>query len=83
MQYVQSDFELLEVMVKAKSFGPYQGLTIKELVEKSNYSHTKIRSSMRVLIANKYLQEGFMNRNAKTYYVTDEGIELMKDLSSK
>lgn len=60
-----------------------KGVTIKTLVTKTKYSHVKVRGTIKLLIQKGFVAEGLRNGNSKTYYMTDDGIKLLKEYKLK
>ncbi|HAU85067.1 MAG TPA: hypothetical protein DCW90_06090 [Lachnospiraceae bacterium] len=76
----KNDMHILDAIRTCKAENALRGVPVSSLVPKTNLSHTKIRSSMKTLIAAGYVEEGFMQKNARTYYITESGIELIRKL---
>lgn len=60
-----------------------KGVTIKNLIEKTGYSHMKIRSTIKQFLEQGVVAEGLRNGNSKTYYITRLGLELLKKTKSE
>lgn len=78
----KNDIFILNQIRKAEAINPLKSVPISTLCKGVDLSHTKIRSSVKTLIEEGFVCEGYMQRNAKTYYITDNGVALIKDLYS-
>ena len=80
MQFTKYDILILRSIYKTGGVNELKSVTINKLTEKTKISHTKIRGTIKMLISLGYVKEGFMQKNAKAYYATKEGIELVEQL---
>lgn len=80
MEFNKSDIVVLGKIDQAGGQNKLKSVTINTIIEKSKLSATKVRASIKLLLDAKYIEEGFMAKNAKTYYVTELGIEFLKEL---
>ena len=70
----KTDYKILEILIGNNCNTPFRSFTIKYLVNKSGYSHIKIRQSIKTFQMLGYIKEGSKDGNSNTYYVTNEGI---------
>lgn len=52
-----------------------KSITINKISEMTELSISKVRRTINAFKEIKYIKEGIVQRNAKTYYVTKKGIE--------
>ena len=55
-----------------------KGVTIKKLIEKTNFSHVKIRNTIKMFSELGLIKDGLRAGNSRTYYLTDDGLEFLK-----
>lgn len=82
MSYTKNDIYILRTISKAKALNELTGIPISTITKGSNLSPSKVRNTVKMLQLNELIKEGFMQRNAKTYYITKLGEELLKKLMS-
>ena len=75
-----NDLLILNEINRNKATNPLTSVTVSTLSENVDLSHTKIRLAIKLLTKNELVTEGYMQRNARTYYITQKGIELLKEL---
>lgn len=80
MQFTKHDIMILRGILKSGGVNELKSITINKLIEATKVSHTKIRSTIRMMLSLGYVKEGFMQRNAKSYYITKEGVQLLNEL---
>lgn len=80
MEFTKSDVIILSQIEQAGGINKLKSVTVHKLIEKSNLSATKVRASVKLLLNANLVATGYMQKNAKTYYITDEGIAFLKDL---
>ena len=59
------------------------GTTVKEIIERikdTPISRSKISQTLSDFIKQGFVEEGLSNGNAKTYIITDKGIESLKEV---
>lgn len=76
----KNDILVLGTIKKVKATNSLKSVPVTTLLKEINLSHATIRSSIRLLIKNELVAEGYMQRNARTYYITEQGIELINNL---
>lgn len=76
----KNDILVLGTIKKVKATNSLKSVPVTTLLKEINLSHATIRSSIRLLIKNELVTEGYMQRNARTYYITQKGIDLINNL---
>ena len=76
----KNDILVLGTIKKVKATNSLKSVPVTTLLKEINLSHATIRSSIRLLIKNELVAEGYMQRNARTYYITQKGIDLINNL---
>lgn len=76
----KNDIYILGSIKKIDAINPLKSVPVSSLCSNINLSHTKIRASIKTLIANELVNEGYMQKNAKTFYITQKGIDLLNSL---
>lgn len=77
----KNDLLILSEIKKNNAINSLNGVTVSVLSESINLSHTKIRGAIKLLIAEELVLEGYMQGNARTYYITEKGINLLNELN--
>ena len=80
MSYTKSDIFVLNAIHKLGGVNELTGAPIKTITKLSNLSDSKVRNAVRILQSESLILEGFMQKNAKTYYVSENGIKLLNRL---
>lgn len=80
MSYTKNDIFILDAIRKSGGVSELTGVPISTIVKASKLSHTKVRSTVKVLQSRGLVNEGFMQKNAKTYFITNEGSYLLSTL---
>ena len=75
-----NDLLILNEINRNKATNSLTSVTVSTLSENVDLSHTKIRLAIKLLTENELVAEGYMQRNARTYYITQKGIDLIKEL---
>ena len=57
-----------------------KGATIRDLTNRTGFSHTTVRQSISRFLDDSVVAEGLKRGNARTFYVNEKGLELMKEL---
>lgn len=81
MNYNKNDILILSMVQALGGRNKLTSKTIQKLTEKTERSATKVRATVRLLIEDGLLEEGLKLGNAKTYYITDKGLELLESLN--
>ena len=80
MNFKKTDVLILGKMETAGAINAFKRSTIGKIIESTKLSATKVRASIKLLLEEEYIQEGFMSHNAKSYFVTEKGREFLKEL---
>lgn len=76
----RNDLLILNEINRNKATNSLTSVTVSTLSENVDLSHTKIRLAIKLLTENELVAEGYMQRNARTYYITQKGIDLINNL---
>lgn len=76
----KNDYKVLEELIVRQCNIPVASLTIKQLMEITGMSLSKIRSVKNNFIMIGFIKEGSKDGNKKTYYITDKGIDHYKEV---
>ena len=82
MQFTKNDIYILNSILKNGGENELKSVSISTITKDTELSHTKVRATIKVLASGNYIKEGFMQKNAKTYFITDEGKEMLTKLLS-
>lgn len=74
----KNDYKILESLIERHCNAPVASLTIKQLMNITKMSLSKVRSVKDNFLMMKYIQEGSKDGNNKTFYYTDEGLNHYK-----
>lgn len=74
----KTDYKVLECLIAKNCMSPVASLTIKQIIEFTELSQTKIRSVINQFKLMSYIKDGSKEGNNKTYYITNEGVEHFK-----
>lgn len=80
-----NDISILEAVFDIdtkQGFAKSNGTTVKEIQDKTNFSLSKIRSTLQKFKSMGWITEGIKLDKNKTYCVTEEGYLGLNDLSS-
>lgn len=84
MVFTQYDIKILaNIMDKEdnnKGLGKMTGTTVKEIVEKTNYSDKKVRIAIKKFIEVGMVDYGVADGRTKTYYILPKGLEELSSL---
>lgn len=80
MDYSMNDMKILATLLKHRATNQMRSMTIFDLVECMDLSETKIRRTVRLLVKDELVSNGYMKRTAKTYFISDKGLELLYKL---
>lgn len=80
-----NDYKILQSIISkdGKGLSRLRGVTLKEMSESTGLSLSKVKQSKDLLISNGYIAEGVTKVRAKTYYITNDGINELKDVKRK
>jgi DNA-binding transcriptional regulator GbsR (MarR family) len=74
------DYKILEQLVGYECISIARAFSIKKLSENTKFSEIKIRQTMKLFLMCGLVREGAKDGNRKTYYITNEGYELYKEV---
>lgn len=80
------DIKILALMHKDDKTTPYKSMSFDEVFDlysnntKNKAAKTTIRNSIKTLLENGYIENGYKRVNMKTYFITDIGIKLLSEL---
>lgn len=74
----KNDYKVLETLIERECTTPVASLTIKQLINITEMSLSKVRSVKDNFIMMRYINEGSKDGNNKTFYVTEEGVKHYK-----
>lgn len=83
MQYTKNDIFILNSIRSKGGVNELRSVPITTIVEASNLSHTKVRATIKLLLTEGYIKEGFMQKNAKTYFISESGQSLLNKFIGK
>lgn len=76
----KNDYLVLTKLLENNCTTEMKSWTIKFIAENLNLSQSKIRKTVLTFQNLNYLQQGAMQYNAKTYFITQKGIDKLKEL---
>lgn len=81
----QNDYKILQSLVgkDGKGMSKIRGLTCKNISETTKLSVAKIKGTIKVLLELQLVSEGVMKVRAKTYYINERGIEVLRDIKKQ
>jgi RIO-like serine/threonine protein kinase len=82
VSFTQNDIRILRAITnsdRTKGNSKFTATTLKEIEEVTGFSHQKVRSTIIKFLNLGYVQEGFKNGKQKTYMLTKEGYEFLKE----
>lgn len=81
----KNDIYILSVFAQYNKINELQSFSVASLLEKidGKYSHTKIRSVIKKFLEKEYLNVGFSQGNAKTYFINQKGIDFLDSFNIK
>lgn len=76
----KNDYKILEALIERECNSPVASLTIKQLINITQMSLSKVRSVKDKFILTDYIQEGSKDGNEKTFFYTHEGLIHFKNI---
>ncbi|MBS4893841.1 MAG: hypothetical protein KHZ90_08700 [Veillonella parvula] len=70
-----TDYAILEVFIHYECTSPIASFTRDQLVDKTGFSMSKIRTSLSMFLMLDIVKEGAKVGKKKSYYITDFGID--------
>ncbi|MBO8161355.1 MAG: transcriptional regulator [Thermosipho sp. (in: Bacteria)] len=78
--FSKNDFKILSILKENGCTTELRSYTIKKLKELTGLSENKIRNTLNTFKLTGYVKEGALQHRAKTFYITEEGINKLKEL---
>lgn len=78
--YTKKDITVLRAIKMKNAITDMMSVSRKTLQDDTKLSYLKVRQALLKLIKDGYVKEGFKQGNAKTYYITHEGISKLYQL---
>ncbi|HID0768178.1 TPA: hypothetical protein ACXDAZ_002708 [Clostridium botulinum] len=81
-----NDYRILACVVdkdKNRGLSLGRGSTLKQIVDKTGFSIVKVRNTIKILLQEGYIIEGVKKERAKSYCITKDGAEKLKELKTK
>lgn len=78
-----NDYKILESIIDNKNnrgLSRGRGSSLKQIIEKTKFSDVKVRSTIKVLLQMGLITEGIKHVKAKTYYLSEKGLNELVDL---
>lgn len=79
-----SDYVIMKSIMdqddREKGVSKLKGSTIKEIMDKSELSSSRVRQGIKDLIKLGFVDNGLGVKNSKTYILTKEGMKTLKDI---
>lgn len=79
----KNDMYILSAIKRIGATNSLNSAPISTILKNVKISESTIRISIRKLIKNGLVEKGYMQKNANTYYITQEGINLIEDISKQ
>jgi DNA-binding MarR family transcriptional regulator len=76
----KNDYKILFMLYEDNCITPMRSYPLKKIAEKTQLSDNKIRMALKTFKMLGYIEEGLVQHNAKTYFVTQYGIQKLKEL---
>ena len=76
----KNDVRILDQIMRGSKGNKLFALSIKGIADRTELSVPKVRVTVKMLLEYGYIKEGFMQKSAKTYYITEEGKEILSNI---
>lgn len=76
----KNDCKLLYTLYLEGCLDSFQSITASSLCKITEFGGTKVRKTLNEFIENGYVSEGLKKSQARTFYITKEGIEHLKKI---
>lgn len=76
----KSDYAILELLIGCECFSPFKSLSKQSIMSNTKYSHVKVQQSLKGFMLVDFVREGAKDRNNKTYFCTEAGLEHYKKI---
>lgn len=73
-----NDINVLSVLKTNNCINNMKSFTIKQIEENAGLSNSKIRYTVKPLVAGGFISEGYQEGNASTYWITTKGLEELR-----
>lgn len=80
MTYNKTDYEILHFLINGEFYTEFKSCTIKIMIRELKFSESKIRLAINNFIKDGYVKEGIKQGKSKTYFITDKGLEELRNL---
>jgi DNA-binding MarR family transcriptional regulator len=76
----KSDVEVLQILAKNECTSEIKSYSILSILSKTKYKYSKIHNTLSQLAVGEYVQKGFKNERADTFYITPKGMDKLRRL---
>ena len=76
----KNDSKLLYALYTEGCFDSFQSITASNLCEITEFGGTKVRKTLNEFVEAGYVKEGLKKSQARTFYITEEGISFLKEI---
>ena len=76
----KNDYRILESLIERKCNAPAASLTIKQLINLTDMSQSKVRSVKNNFLLMHFIEEGSKDSNNKTFFYTEKGLNHFKSV---
>ena len=77
----KNDIKFLYCLYKNECTSELKSFTIKKIQENVGLSNTHVRYTKKLMLVEGYINNGFQDGNASTYYITQTGLAKLKEVS--
>lgn len=76
---------LIKIRDKENNLGLCQGrgVTKDDIVKRCDLSDSTVNRAIKLLLDKGYIKEGIKNINKKTYYISQEGVDMLRFINKK
>lgn len=78
-----NDYKILTCIVDkgtGRGLSKGKGSTIAQIIESTNFSHVKVRETIKILLEMGLIGEGVKKVKARAYYITEKGVQELQDV---
>lgn len=83
MSINKNDLKVLCTLHTEKCNSPYRSYPLSKLITLTNLSLSKLRNTLNMFNELEYVRNGFKDGHSETYFITEKGLEYLKNLISK
>jgi predicted transcriptional regulator len=77
----KSDIKILQILFKSECTNEIKSFTVKQLqIYLTEFCYTKIHTALVSLSLGGLVSKGYKNSRADTYYITENGIKILRGL---